>query len=177
MTNEPKKPSAARSATITVGALAALGASLAFFEGGTYQTPYYDSIGVLTVCQGITGPEVIKGKRYSMQECKTLKDNYIAKMSAKLSGCLNGAGLTDNEWVAWGNFSYNVGAGAFCKSTAAKLIRAGNYYAACEQLPKWVYAGGRDCRVKGNNCGGIPVRREWERRTCHGEDLPVPRLK
>lgn len=180
MTNEPvvqdARPKGGASLKITAAALALLAGSLAFFEGGQIQTPYYDSIGVLTVCEGITGPAVIKGKKYSTQECDKLRDDYVTKMSARMSQCLGGTALSDNEWVAWGNFSYNVGENAFCRSTAARLLREGKKYQACTQISKWVYAGGRDCRIRKNNCYGIVKRRVWEQAMCHGENPPVPRL-
>ncbi|KAK6697468.1 hypothetical protein SNK04_014040 [Fusarium graminearum] len=40
-------------------------------EGRRY-TPYYDSAGILTACAGITGPAVVKGKRYTDEECTRL---------------------------------------------------------------------------------------------------------
>lgn len=179
MTNDPvdkdARPKSGATLKITFGALVALGASLAFFEGYE-EKPYYDSVGVLTVCEGITGPKVIKNKTYSRVECDALRNDYVQKMSAKMSSCIGGTALTEYEWVAWGNFSYNVGEGAFCRSTAARMLREGKKYQACEQIKKWVFAKGRDCRIKANNCYGIVKRRAWENQTCHGEDVPVPKL-
>jgi GH24 family phage-related lysozyme (muramidase) len=39
--------------------------------------------------------------------------------------------LQFNEIKAWGDFAYNVGTGAFCDSTAAKLLNAGQNKKAC----------------------------------------------
>ena len=39
--------------------------------------------------------------------------------------------------------AYNVGVGAVCKSTMMRKVNAGDYRGACDELMKWVKAGGR----------------------------------
>jgi GH24 family phage-related lysozyme (muramidase) len=131
---------------------------------GMRQTPYYDSVGVLTVCEGITGPDVIKGKHYSLLECHNLKARYVERMVKRLGVCLKVA-ISQEEWLAYGHASYNFGQGLFCKKFAP-LINAGDNYGACAKLGKYVYARGRDCRVRSNNCYGVVTRREFERQMC-----------
>lgn len=73
-----------------IGALvAALGTNDSAHEGRRY-TPYYDSAGILTVCAGITGPAVVKGKRYSDEECTRLETAYVRTMLGHMRQCVRG---------------------------------------------------------------------------------------
>jgi len=57
------------------------------------------------------------------------------------------------------SFTYNVGSGAFSKSTLLKKLNAGDQDGACEKLRRWVYAGGMKFR-------GLMNRRNMERLMC-----------
>jgi lysozyme len=50
--------------------------------------------------------------------------------------------LTQNQFDALVSFVYNVGKGAFKKSTLLKRLNAGLYSEAADQFMRWVYAGG-----------------------------------
>lgn len=143
--------------------VAALALSLGVNEGMRV-TPYYDSVGVLTVCEGITGPDVILGKTYTLTECYSLKQKYLDHMYTTLGQCLK-VELSQEEWFAYGHASFNFGAGLFCKNFAP-LINGGDNFAACEKLGRYVFARGRDCRIRSNNCYGIVKRRAFEQSTC-----------
>lgn len=107
-----------------IGALvAALGTNDSAHEGRRY-TPYYDSAGILTVCAGITGPAVVKGKRYADEECTRLETAYVRTMLGHMGQCVRGE-FEFHEIKAWGHFAYNIGTPAFCVSTAAKRLNAG----------------------------------------------------
>lgn len=67
--------------------------------------------------------------------------------------------LSQNEYDAWVKFTYNIGASAFCKSTAVRLLNAGNYRGACDQMLRWVY-------VKNNKIQGLVNRRKQEHALC-----------
>jgi lysozyme len=49
--------------------------------------------------------------------------------------------LNQNQFDALVSFTFNVGIGAFEKSTLLKLLNAGNYANAATQFAKWVHAG------------------------------------
>lgn len=160
---------APRSKKAPVGVAVALALTLWVAEGREH-IPYYDQAGILTVCGGITGKDVIKGKWYSWAECDVLEQQYIERMNEKIGHCV-GAGLNPGEWIAWGHFTYNIGVTSFCSSNAAKLLRAGQYRAACDQMKRWVWLtkpgiGKVDCRIKANKCNGLPKRREIEHQWC-----------
>ncbi|HGE8503685.1 lysozyme [Serratia ureilytica] len=57
------------------------------------------------------------------------------------------------------SITFNVGCATMQKSTMFRLFRQGETVAACEQFPRWVYAGG----VKLN---GLVIRRDKERALC-----------
>ena len=66
------------------------------------------------------------------------------------------------EFSAYVSFAYNVGEGAFCKSTLAKRLNAGDYAGACAELLKWDKVAGRTVR-------GLTVRRQAEYKECMGQ--------
>lgn len=129
---------------------------------GTKYDPYYDMAGILTVCQGYTGKDIIKTKTYTPAECKTILDTALKKHQAGILECIN-VPVTQYQLDAFTLFAYNVGVGAFCKSqTVAKPLNAGNYAQACDGLLQWVYVGK-------NKVQGLVNRRSYERRMCRGE--------
>jgi lysozyme len=69
--------------------------------------------------------------------------------------------LYQHEFDAYSSFAFNVGVSAFCKSTLVKKLNAGDYTGACNELPKWVYSGGK-------KYNGLVKRREQERKLCLG---------
>lgn len=149
-------------------AIAAIVSALYPHEGRKY-TPYWDKLGhVWTVCAGVTGDGVVVGKTYTDKECDGLESAYVGKMLKNIGNCVH-TELEFHEIRAWGDFAYNVGTANFCRSTAARLLNSSENARACAQIPLWVYAGGKDCRVAANDCLGIPDRREWQRALCMGE--------
>lgn len=69
--------------------------------------------------------------------------------------------MYQHEFDAWVSFTFNVGSGAFCSSTAAKLLNEGKYAEACAQMDRWVYQGR-------NVLPGLVKRRAEERKLCEG---------
>ncbi len=61
--------------------------------------------------------------------------------------------------AALGSFTYNVGVGAFNSSTLLRKAKSGDLIGACNELTRWVYAGGRKLK-------GLVIRREAERELC-----------
>jgi GH24 family phage-related lysozyme (muramidase) len=136
---------------------------------GDARVPYWDAAGqALTVCRGVTGSEVIRGKTYTDAECRSMEFRYVNRMLKQMGYCVTVA-LPFNEIRAWGDFAYNVGTTKFCHSTAAKLLNAGENRKACEQILHWRYVGPVDCSAKDNHvCPGIWTRRQWEYSLCLG---------
>lgn len=106
-------------------------------EGVVYE-PYIDIAGVPTVCAGITGPDVIKGKRYTKQECDILLQKHIKHAASAVDKAVK-VDIPVSMRAAMYSFTFNAGVGAFQKSTMLKLINNGRHYDACNELNKWVY--------------------------------------
>ncbi len=70
--------------------------------------------------------------------------------------------MHQHEFDAWVSFTFNVGGGAFCASTAAKLLNQGKYLEACAQMDRWVYQGSKVLP-------GLVKRRAEERQLCEGK--------
>jgi lysozyme len=126
-------------------------------EGREYQ-PYRDIVQVLTVCDGITGPDVIPGKTYTDAECNRLSIKAAEKHGSELLDCIH-VRITQTMYESLASWAYNVGTGAACKSTAIRLINAGRYAEGCRDLMRWNRAGGKEVR-------GLTNRRIKERDGC-----------
>jgi GH24 family phage-related lysozyme (muramidase) len=127
--------------------------------------PYRDIAGVLTVCDGITGPDVQPGKTYTDAECNALSLKHVEAHGAKLLQCIQ-VRVTQGYYDALASWAYNVGVGAACGSTLVRLLNAGEYRAACDQLLRWNRAGGKVVR-------GLTNRRMAERAQCL-QSIPQP---
>ncbi len=77
--------------------------------------------------------------------------------------CVNryaaGDNLPQGAFDAAVSITFNAGCATMQKSTMFRLFRQGETVAACDQFPRWVYAGG----VKLN---GLVSRRDKERALC-----------
>lgn len=65
------------------------------------------------------------------------------------------------EFDAYVSLTYNIGEGAFCKSTLVKKLNAGDYEGACAQILRWD-------RFKGRPLPGLTKRRQQEYEQCLG---------
>lgn len=145
---------------------AAIAAAAALFAApmeGLRQYAYYDPPGILTVCYGHTG-SVVKGKKYSVDECKALLAQDMMHAVDMVDRCV--PGLPDPMHMAWADAVYNIGPKIVCDpkaSTAARLLQAGKFEEACHQLPKWDKA-----RVGGVLVAlpGLTKRRQAEKDLC-----------
>ncbi|MEM8447735.1 lysozyme [Morganella morganii] len=148
-----KKVMAACTASAIAGALVLIPA----LEGVRYE-PYQDVAGVWTVCAGITGSDVIQGKKYTQKECDDLLVKHM-QPAIRAVDTLVKVPLNDYQKVSLYSLAYNIGVNAFKKSTLLKKLNAGDQVGACNELRRWIYAGG----VKWN---GLITRREIEREFC-----------
>lgn len=127
-------------------------------DEGTRYKPYRDVGGVLTVCQGHTGPDVIEGKVYTKADCDRLLVRNTERHGNAVLRCTN-VPLNQNQYEAFTRFTFNVGTSAFCNSSLVKKLNQGDYEGACRELKRWVY-------VKGKRVPGLVNRRESEYRQC-----------
>lgn len=128
---------------------------------GRVHEPYKDVAGVWTVCDGHTGTDIIRGKKYTDRECDRLLWNDLQPVKKAVDSLVK-VPLNEYQRAALYSFTYNVGSGAFSKSTLLKKLNAGDQDGACEELRRWVYAGGMKFR-------GLMNRRDMERSMCLAE--------
>lgn len=69
--------------------------------------------------------------------------------------------LYPHEFDAYVSLAYNIGEGAFCRSTLAKKLTAGDYAGACAEILRWN-------KFKGRPLAGLTARRQSEYRQCIG---------
>ena len=76
-----------------------------------------------------------------------------------------------SEWQqqALTDFTFNLGIGSVQSSTLLKLLNQGKHVEACQQLTRWVKAGGK-------TLAGLVKRRDKEMPYCLG-DLPWDKQK
>ena len=143
-----------------LAAVTAIATALAVPAEGLRQFAYYDPPGILTVCYGHTG-DVVKGKKYSLEECKGLLNEDMLEAVNAVEACH--PRLPVNVHAAFADAAYNLGPRVACESTASRYLASGNYEAACRELPKWNKA-----RVAGVlvPLPGLTKRRNTEMTVC-----------
>ena len=143
------------------GAVAAIATAIAIPAEGLRQWAYYDPPGILTVCYGATGPEVVKGRKYSLDECRAMLNADMLEAVETVERCH--PDLPQNVHAAFADAVYNLGPKVACDSTASRYLSAGHYNAACLELPRWNKA-----RVGGAlvPLPGLTKRRNAEMQLC-----------
>ncbi|HIC6634070.1 TPA: lysozyme [Salmonella enterica subsp. enterica] len=126
-------------------------------EGVRYQA-YQDVVGVWTVCYGHTGNDIRRGHRYTDKECDALLNDDLYKVANQIDPLIK-VKIPVTTSAALYSFVYNVGSGAFSKSTLLKKLNSGDVAGACKELERWTYAGGKQWK-------GLITRREIEREVC-----------
>lgn len=134
-------------------------------EGVVYR-PYIDIAGVPTVCAGVTGKDVIMGKTYTQAECDALLAKHIKYASDAVDQYVK-VDIPVTTRASLISFTYNVGIGAFRKSTVLRMVNQGNIRAGCDHLYDWVYItqvkNGNRIKVK---VKGLQNRRDFEHEYC-----------
>ena len=130
---------------------------------GTRQWAYRDPIGLPTICMGST-KGVKMGDFRTLDECKALLTKEMSDVIKRVDECR--PGLSPNVLAAFADGAYNLGEHIACdskRSTAARMLAAGDIAGACNQLLRWNRA-----RVAGVSVElpGLTKRRVMERDLC-----------
>lgn len=140
----------------TAGALSIATAVVSYYEG--YQpTAYRDPVGVATICYGHTATARM-GQTLSQTQCTQLLQADLGIAFAAVDRRAQ-VELPPPTRAALASFVYNVGEGAFARSTLLRKLNTGDLRGACHELSRWVYAGGR-------KLNGLVKRRATERELC-----------
>ncbi|MCE9950415.1 lysozyme [Hafnia paralvei] len=132
---------------------------------GVRTIAYQDGRGIWSICRGLTrieGKPVTQGLKLSYSQCKRYdaveRDKAIAWVKRNVT-----VPLSEPAIAGIASFCpYNIGPAKCFPSTFYKKLNAGDRIGACAEIRRWIFDGGRDCRIKENNCAGQPVRRGQE---------------
>lgn len=138
------------------GALAVSTAALGFIAGheGTRLSAYLDPVGIPTICNGhTTGVQL--GQRATFEQCNRLLALDASTAGQAVARCTHVA-ISQAQYDALVSFVFNVGGHAYCQSTLARKLNAGDCWGAGAQFDRWVYA-------RGQRLPGLVKRRAGER--------------
>lgn len=85
----------------------------------------------------------------------------VSKFEAAVKRCAP-VPMYQYEFDAYVQLTYNIGQGAFCKSTLVKKLLHYDYEGACKEILRWD-------KFKGKPLRGLTIRRKEEYKTCIGE--------
>jgi lysozyme len=115
------------------------------FEGFRHMA-YRDPVGVWTIGYGHTsmaGPPTVKaGLEISLDEAHEILRRDVAQFEHGVSTAVK-VPLSDPQFSALVSFAYNVGLGAFRKSSVLAAVNARDFSAVPRRLNLWNKAGGR----------------------------------
>ena len=146
---------------LAVGALAVSAAALvgiATHEGYRSEA-YKDAVGIPTLGFGETAG-VKMGDKTTPERALVQLLESTEKHADAIRQCIH-VPLYQHEFDAYISLAYNIGTGAFCKSTLVKKLNQGDYTGACNEIRHWNKAGGKVLP-------GLVKRREAEYEMCMG---------
>lgn len=109
---------------------------------GCRLTAYRDSVGVLTIGTGHTGPDVYEGMEITQDEANALLLHDINSAIGAVKRLVK-VELTQGMFDALVDLTFNEGQGNLAASTLLKQVNAGNFAAAADEFQKWNKAGGQ----------------------------------
>lgn len=129
------------------------------FEG-LKLTAYQDPVGIWTIGYGTTaaaGLGIVPKSGMTITEAQAA--SYLMRGLEKFADQIKGGitvPVTGNQFGALVSLAYNIGPGAFLKSTLLRKLNAGDYAGAADQFLVWN-------KAKGKVLKGLTRRREAER--------------
>ena len=107
---------------------------------------YRDAVGVWTIGYGHTGragaPAVRPGMRISKAVADEILQRDVNRFARAIAPHIT-APVNANQFSALVSFAYNVGPGAFRRSSVLRAVNARNHAIVARRLGLWVKAGGR----------------------------------
>lgn len=121
---------------------------------GYRSTVYKDVAGFKTIGYGHKLTALENYTEITREEAARLLAKDVAGAEAGVNALVT-VPLKQGQFDALVSFAYNVGVGAFRRSTMLKNLNAGSYTGAAAEFGKWIYAGGKPS-------GGLQNRRAAE---------------
>lgn len=146
-----------------MGPSAYVASNLTVDSEGIVLVPHADPVGLQTICIGhlVKKGEVVK-PRYTLDECIEI---FVQDWKAN-EAMLEKVVKVDfqSPWMkgALTDFTLNKGIGNVSTSTLLRNLNKKEYDKACEQLTRWVYAGGKIWP-------GLVIRASKQYKYCMGE--------
>ncbi len=148
----------ARGRLVAGTALAGLAcATLTGFEG-LRMVAYRDVVGIPTACVGET-KAIRMGMTFTEPQCEAMLLKRLSEDFAPAMERCAKQPMGDDQYVANLSLIYNIGEGAYCKSTVVRLWNAGDRRGSCRAFLAWDKAGGRVV-------AGLVKRRQAEMALC-----------
>ncbi len=101
---------------------------------------------------------VKSGDTITPQKALERKLRDVQKFEGAIKQCVK-VPLTQNEYDAYSQLSYNIGSGAFCRSTLVRKANDYDYAGACAEILRWD-------RFNGKPIKGLTDRRKREYELC-----------
>lgn len=105
-------------------------------------TSYPDVKGVPTIGWGHTGTDIHLGMSCTQEQADTWLLEDVQTAVGAVNRLVN-VSLTQNEFDALVDFTFNCGVTAFAGSTMLKLLNIGNHAGAAHQFEQWDHASGK----------------------------------
>ena len=131
------------------------------FEG-CHLKAYRCPAGLWTIGWGTTGPGIQEGLVISQHTADMMLKAHVQDIALDLTDILGVQKLKQHQFDALVSFVYNIGIGAFKKSTMLKYIKAYKMAEAALEFEKWTKAGGQELP-------GLVKRRKAEKKLFIGE--------
>ena len=148
-------------ASLVLSAAALIGiAGWEFYSGEAYYaTAHEKARGISTLGFGTT-KDVKPGDKTTPVRALQQLGKDVNVFEQAMRRCIT-VPLHQYEWDAYVSLTYNIGSGAFCKSTLVRKLNTQDYTGACKEILRWNKAGGRVLN-------GLTKRRQAEYNTCMG---------
>jgi len=159
MSDTPAIPTRLSVALLSLSAAGLVG--IAGHEG--YRaTTYADAGGKLTIGFGSTAG-VQPGQSTDPVRALVRLQADASAVQVAMRACIGAVPIAPHEWDAYTSLAYNIGAGAFCRSTLVRKLRAQppDYPGACAEILRWN-------RVGGVTLSALTRRRTTEHARCMG---------
>lgn len=126
---------------------------------GVRLTAYRDSVGILTIGCGHTSaagpPKVAAGLTITRAQCDEILSRDLGQFEAAVARAVK-VPLNQAEFDALVSLAFNIGGGAFARSTVVRKLNAGDRAGAANAFLAWNKAAGRVL-------SGLTARRSAER--------------